>query len=642
MSQLRPLMEGNFLEYASYVIIDRAIPELVDGCKPVQRRILHTLYEMHDGRFHKVANVIGETMKLHPHGETSIGDALVVLANRDYFIERQGNFGNILTGHGAAAARYIECRLTPLAVDTLFNPAITEFVPSYDGRKREPLVLPAKVPVLLMLGAEGIAVGLATRILPHNFVELLEGVAAVLRGQKVRVYPDFVQGGLMEVTEYQDGAGRVRVRARIEIDGPKRLVVREIPFGTTTASLIASIESAVQRGKVAISSIDDFTTEKVEIELTPARGVSAEDVLPQLYAYTDCEVSVPSNIVVIDNNRPVEITVSQYLAEFAAHLKRVIKLELEYELGVLNDRRHWLTLEQIFIENRVYKRIETVKTEAGIGKAVRAGLEPFRKLFVRELTDEDIRKLLDLRIRRISAYDLERTRAEIDDIVRKIRECEARLKALTKTATAFVAGLLEKYRDRYPRRTEITSFEAVDRRAVARANIRLGYDSTTGFFGAAVRGDGLQISVSEYDRVLVVTSDGTYRVMAPADKVLLPGKLLRCEVFDKDKGADLLLVYRDSNRVAWGKRLHVSGFITDKTYDLVRGSEHGIDHLSDGSRGEKVRLRFVPAKRQRLKEVVVDTATIRPCGLAARGTRLHAKPVASVRAVSQQAGQRDD
>jgi topoisomerase IV subunit A len=637
MSQLRPLMESNFLEYASYVIIDRAIPELVDGCKPVQRRILHTLREMHDGRFHKVANVIGETMKLHPHGETSIGDALVVVANKDYFIERQGNFGNILTGHNAAAARYIECRLTPLAIETLFNPAITEFVPSYDGRKREPYLLPAKVPVLLMLGAEGIAVGLATRILPHNFVELLEGIIEVLRGRKVQLFPDFPQGGLMDAADYQDGAGRVRVRARIEIDGPKRLVVREVAFGTTTTSLIASIEAAVQRGKVAISSIDDFTTENVEIELTPSRGVSAEDVLPQLFAYTDCEVSVASNIVVIENNRPIEVTISQFLAAFAVHLKRVLKLELEYELGVLRDREHWLTLERIFIENRIYKRIETVKTEAGISKAVRAGLEPFSGLFVRELTEDDIKKLLELRIRRISAYDLERTKGEIDDIVRQIGQADAKLKALTRTAMTFVEGLLERYRARYPRRTEITSFEAVDRKAVARANIRLGYDSTTGFFGSAVRGDGLSVSVSEYDRVLAVTADGTYRVLAPPEKILLPGKLLHCSIFDKEKGADLLAVYRDESRVAWGKRIHISGFITDKTYDLARGSATGIDYLRDGTRDEKLRLRFVPAKRQRLKEIEVNTRMIRPCGLTARGTRLHAKPVASVRALAGKA-----
>jgi len=639
MSQLRPLMESNFLEYASYVIIDRAIPELLDGCKPVQRRILHTLYGMHDGRFHKVANVIGETMKLHPHGEVSIGDALVVLANKDYFVERQGNFGNVLTGHNAAAARYIECRLTQLALDTMFNPAITELAPSYDGRKKEPFLLPAKVPALLMLGAEGIAVGLATRILPHNFIELLDGVAAVLRGQKVRLHPDFAQGGLMDVADYQDGEGRVRVRARIDIDGPKRLVIREIPFGTTTASLIASIEAAVQRGKVAVSSIDDFTTEKVEIELTPSRGVGAEDVLPQLYAYTDCEVSVASNIVVIQDNRPVEVTVSQFLAEFCSHLKRVIKLELEYELGVLRDRQHWLTLEQIFIENRIYKRIEAAKTEAGITKTVRTGLEPFSRLFLRELTDEDIKRLVELRIRRISAYDLERTRGEIDDIVRKIRECEAKLKSLTRSAVSFVESLIERYRDRYPRRTEITSFETVDRKAVARANIRLAYDSATGFFGSSVRGDGLQITVTEYDRVLAVTGDGTYRIMAPAEKVLLPGKLLRCQLFDKEKGTDLVLAYRDANRVAWGKRVHISGFITDKTYDVVRGSPYGVEYLSDGTRPENLRLRFVPAKRQRLKEAYFNTRDIRPCGIAARGTRLHAKPAASIKAAGGRAGE---
>ena len=286
-------MEGYFLDYASYVIMDRAIPGLRDGCKPVQRRILHTLHQMHDGKFHKVANVIGETMKLHPHGDASIGDALVVLANKDYFIERQGNFGNVITGHEAAAPRYTECRLTPLALETLFNPALTEYVPSYDGRRQEPKELPAKVPVLLMLGADGIAVGMATTILPHNFGELLEAMVAILKGEKVELYPDFPQGGLIDVSEYQDGVGRIRVRAKIEkASGAQKLVIRRVPFSTTTTSLIASIEAAVQKGKVSVSKIGDFTTDTVEIDLALSRGADAEKVVDQLYAHTDCEVSI--------------------------------------------------------------------------------------------------------------------------------------------------------------------------------------------------------------------------------------------------------------------------------------------------------------------------------------------------------------
>ncbi len=369
MGLLKPLMEKNFLEYASYVIMDRAIPDLRDGCKPVQRRILHTLAEMHDGKFHKVANVIGECMKLHPHGDASIGDALVVLANKEYFIEKQGNFGNILTGHSAAASRYTECRLTPLAVETLFNKALTDFIPSYDGRRQEPRELPAKVPVLLMLGAEGIAVGMSTTILPHNFIELLQAQVAILRDDTFTLAPDFLQGGMIDVSEYDDGRGKIRVRARIErVSGSQKLVIRDVPWSTTTTSLIASIEAAVQKGKVSASTISDFTADKVEIELHLSRGATAETVIDQLYAHTDCEVSITSNIVVIRNDRPVEVTVSEYLKEFTGILKKQIKAELEHELSNLESRRHWLTLEQIFIENRVYKNIEKATTEEAVKK----------------------------------------------------------------------------------------------------------------------------------------------------------------------------------------------------------------------------------------------------------------------------------
>ena len=313
MSHLEPLMKQNFLEYASYVIVDRAIPDIRDGCKPVQRRILHTLYENDDGKFHKVANIIGESMKLHPHGDASIGEALVVLANKEYFIEKQGNYGNIMTGHQAAAARYIECRLTPLARETLFNPSLSRFQSSYDGRRQEPVYLPAKVPVVLMLGTEGIAVGMATRILPHNLKELLEAQISVLRGKKVLLVPDFAQGGRIDVTDYDDGLGKVKVRATLEAVGDKKVVVREVPYSTTTESLIASIENAIQKGKVKISSINDFTTDKVEIELILSRGIYASEVIPQLYAYTDCEVSISSNIVVIQDRHPLELSVFEVL-----------------------------------------------------------------------------------------------------------------------------------------------------------------------------------------------------------------------------------------------------------------------------------------------------------------------------------------
>jgi topoisomerase IV subunit A len=631
MGLLKPLMEKNFLEYASYVIMDRAIPDLRDGCKPVQRRILHTLSEMYDGKFHKVANVIGECMKLHPHGDASIGDALVVLANKDYFIEKQGNFGNILTGHEAAASRYTECRLTPLAVETLFNKALTNFIPSYDGRRQEPRELPAKVPVLLMLGAEGIAVGMSTTILPHNFIELLTAQINILKDESFSLAPDFIQGGLIDVSEYDDGRGRIRVRSRIEkVSGAQKLVIREVPYSATTTSLIASIETAAQKGKVSVSTISDFTSDKVEIELHLSRGADADTVIDQLYAHTDCEVSINSNIVVIRGDRPVEISVSDYLKEFTSLLKKQVKAELEHELETLENRRHWLTLEQIFIENRVYKAIEKASTEEAVKRQVFEGMKPFKKLFVRTMTEEDVTRLLDLKIRRISAYDIKKNRGEIDDIVAAIKQCNAKLKNLTKTTISWLSGLIEKYSEQYPRRTAIETFHTVDKVAVAKANIRLSYDREAGYFGSSMRGSEFVMNVTEYDRILTVTSDGTYRIMAPPEKAWMPGALLYAAIWDPLKGEHFVLVYRDANKSAWAKRVHIERFITNKTYSLVQEGSVGIDFLSEKKNPGVVQLNMVPFKRQKVKAVIQDLGKIPLSGLAARGTRLTTKPVESV------------
>ena len=411
MTLLEPLMRRNFLEYASYVVVDRAIPELYDGCKPVQRRILHTLFSMDDGKFTKVANIIGDCMKLHPHGDVSIGDALVVLANKGratgnpdlgYFIEKQGNFGNIMTGDGAAASRYIECRLTPLAKETLFNPALTQFIPSYDGRREEPTCLPAKVPVILMLGTEGIAVGMATSILPHNFGELLQAQIKILKGEPYRsLRPDFATGGIMDASEYDDGRGRVKVRAKIEADGDKRVVITELPWGTTTETMMASIETAVEKGKLKISEILDKTREEVRIELNLPRGVSADEIIPQLYAFTNCELEVNANLVVIRERKPAELGVKEVLEECTTRLTAIIKAELEHQLLGLTDKQHWLTLEQLFIENRVYKKIENQTTEEGVNQAVWKGMEQFKELFIRDMVADDVERLLEIRIKRI-------------------------------------------------------------------------------------------------------------------------------------------------------------------------------------------------------------------------------------------------
>ncbi|MCK5378503.1 MAG: DNA topoisomerase IV subunit A [Acidobacteria bacterium] len=635
MTDLKPLMERNFLEYASYVIVDRAIPDLRDGLKPVQRRILATLSNVDDGKFHKVANIIGDTMKLHPHGDASIGDALVVLANKDYFIERQGNFGNIITGHSAAAPRYIECRLTELARQTLFSKELTETRPSYDGRNTEPVFLPAKLPILLMLGTEGIAVGMATRILPHNFCELLRAQIAVLKGEPFELLPDFATGGLVDVTDYDDGRGKVKVRARIDVSNEKTVVIREVPFSTTTESLIASIENAAGKGKVKISSIDDFTTDTVEVEIGLPRGVYADEVVPQLWAHTDCEVSVSSNMVMIRDRRPVELSVTEVLCILTDQVRGILRAELELELGHLEDQRHWLTLERIFIENRIYKRIEEATTAEAVKYEVYAGLESFEELLVRAVTDDDIERLLKIPIRRISQYDIDRNREEITKTEKEITAVKRKLRKLTETTIAYLDGLLENFGEHYPRRTEITTFDSVDVRTVARQNLKAAYDPETGFFGTAVKGEKYQLSLSEYDKVLVISKDGSYRIIGPEEKTLIPGRVIYLDVFDPEEGAHFTVVYRDGARIAWAKKIHIRAFIRDREYELIKGKEGKVDLLLPGNSDDTIHMDFVPAKRQRVREARFDLSILDEVGASARGRRLAPKPVLKLRKMRQ-------
>jgi topoisomerase IV subunit A len=632
MSTISALMRQNFLEYASYVVVDRAIPDIRDGCKPVQRRILHTLSTMDDGKFTKVANIIGECMKLHPHGDVSIGDALVVLANKGralgnpdlgYFFEKQGNFGNIMTGDGAAASRYIE--LTPLAKEVLFNPALTRFLPSYDGRREEPEALPAKIPVILMLGTEGIAVGMATSIMPHNFGELLQAQIRILKGEPYRALrPDFPTGGIIDASGYDDGRGKVKVRAKIDADGDKRVVISELPWGKTTESLMESIETAVGKGKVKIGEILDKTGEEVRIELNLPRGVTTDEVIPQLFAFTDCEVEVNSNIVVIRDRKPAELGVREILEYCTERLKEVIKAELEHLLANLLDRQHWLTLEQLFIENRVYKKIESQTTEEGVNNAVWKGMEQFRSLFVREMVEADVARLLEIRIKRISQYDIDKNRKDIDDIVRQIKETKAKLKDLVGTTIAWLSYLHDKYAKLFPRRTKVKAMEEIDEKSVARANLRLGYDQATGFFGKSVKVYDREIKCSEYDKIIAIMQNGVYRIMAPSDKILLEGKLLHLDLFDPEKGIDLVVIYRDKEKIPWAKKVQIKAFIKDREYELIKDGAGKIDHLLFGNAGTKgvVTSQMVPAPRLRVTEETFDLKTLEPCGMAARGTRI--------------------
>ncbi len=561
----RLMMDRNFLEYASYVIKDRAIPDVDDGLKPVQRRILWSLFRIDDGRTHKAANVIGNTMHFHPHGDASIGDALVVLANKEYFITRQGNFGNIFTGSPAAAPRYIECSLSPMGREVLFNNDITEFVDSYDGRNREPVVLPVKIPSLLMLGSDGIAVGMATRIMPHNFNELLRAQIAVLRGESFALYPDFQQGGVMDVREYADGNGKITLRAKIEIDG-RRLVVREIPATTTTESLIASIEKAAEKSKIKISSVTDYTANQVEVEIVPTRGYDPEKTLQALYMYTDCSVSISVNLTVIRENRPVQMSVTEVIGRNTAKLLEYLKRELEIDLARQEDLFHAKTLAQIFFENRIYKKIEECRSQEEEYAEVHAGLAPFRDLLRRDVTDEDIDRLLALPVRRISRFDIEKNQRELAEVLARMKEIRRHLGHLTQYAIDYLEQLLVKYGEAYPRRTEIEHFEKIDRREAALNNIKVGWDRKNGYIGTGIRSDDI-LACNEFDRFVLVEKTGSYKVIALPPEKLFVGRLYDLRKYDENTMFGV--IYRETKSGKYyGKRSSIGGFILDKEYAL--------------------------------------------------------------------------
>ncbi len=634
---LRDMMSQNFIEYASYVIKDRAIPDINDGLKPVQRRIMHTLWEHDDGRFHKVANIVGATMRYHPHGDASIYSALVVLANKDYFIDRQGNFGNINTGDPASAARYIECRLSPLAREVMFNPETTEYVDSYDGRNREPVTLSAKVPALLMLGADGIAVGMSTTIFPHNFNELLRAQISILRDEPFRVYPDFLTGGSMDVDGYADGAGRIRVRAKIEVVNDKTLVIREIPETTTTESLIASVEKAVRNGKLKVSSINDYTAESVEVEITLPRGVYAEETVKLLYAYTDCEVGLTSNLIVIKENRPVIMTVSDILLHNTAKLMDDLRRELEIELGKLLERLHEKTLAQIFIENRVYKRIEKCETSEAVKKEVHDGMEAaFTKEHAallkvvqaadltglrRDISDEDIEKLLQLQIRRISLFDINKNRQEVGEILAAVAAAQDSLRHLKRHTIKFIEALLKKYGPLFPRRTQITDLAEVNVREVALKNLKVGHDRAGQFVGYNVKNsakDQELLACSEFDRLVLMRSDGAYKVVPVPDKIYVgPVKF----VLPADRDQVYSMIYRDKKSGAYyAKRFRIDSYIMDKEYEAL--PDGCIIEAFCTNYGVQIRCEFVPKPRMKNPFVDVNFDEVEMRSSGARGFKI--------------------
>ncbi|MCX7725781.1 MAG: DNA topoisomerase IV subunit A [Chitinispirillaceae bacterium] len=627
MAYIKNLYDNNFLEYASYVIKDRAIAHIADGLKPVQRRILHTLYEMDDGKFHKVANVVGQCMKYHPHGDASIAEALVGLANKELFIEKQGNFGNIFTGDPASAVRYIECRLTPLAKETLFNPEITEFTDSYDGRNKEPVVLPAKIPVLLAMGCEGIAVGMSTKILPHNFVELLEAEIAALKGEQSLLFPDFLTGGLADVTEYNDGNGKVIVRAKLDTSDEKRIIIKELPYGVTTTSLIDSIEDAAKKGKIKIAGITDYTAENVEIEIRLPRGVHTTEVVDALYAFTECQVVINVNLLVIKDNTPVQMSVSQVIEENAKQLVEVLKAELKLEEKKLKDRLHEKTLEQIFIENRIYKKIENMRTAETVISAVIEGLKPYADEIKREVTTEDVEKLLKIPIRRISAYDINRARQEMSEINKRLKEIKAHLSSITDYAIDFLKRLIEKYGKNYPRKTQLASIKKIDVREVAQRNLKLRYDKDTGYLGYNVNGNVL-FDVSPYDRVLVIKKSGTYSVVNVPEKLFVDKGMAYCGFVDKEVVFNV--VYRDdATGFPYVKRCRIEQYILNKGYSLIPENCTLLKLTTDSD--AIIHCEYKPKPRLKVLEESFKFSDYLIKGVKAGGVRLAAKEIKSVR-----------
>ncbi len=624
-SALHRRVDRNFLDYASYVIRDRAIPNLSDGLKPVQRRILWTLHVQDNGLFTKVNTIAGAAMKFHPHGDASIMDALVVLTNKRFVIEGQGNFGNLFTGDAPAAGRYIECRLTDLARQELFNDEITDFVPSYDGRSKEPVTLPSKLPLLLMLGTEGIAVGMAARILPHNFPELLQAQIAILKKQPFKVLPDFQTGGLMDAREYRDGAGQIQVRAKIKVKDDSTVVIKEIPPTTTTESLIASIEDASRKGKIKVKSLNDFTAGEPEIEVRAPSGVSAEQLVDALYAFTDCEVTIASRLVVVRDNRPVEMTVSEVLRHNTEQLVATLKRELELKEKKLEQDMHFKTLVRLFVEKRIYKAIEQARTSEAVVSAVEEGFRPYRRQMLRDLTPEDIDMLLGIKIRRISLFDINQHLEEMEKVKAALEQTRQSLKNVTKYALAHLEALLEKYGPQYPRLTKSSRYDEVDAREVAFKSFKVAYDRESGYIGYKVSGEEFKCDCTKFDKWLMVFKDGHYKVSELPEKMFVGPDLVYAAVPDRDRVMTAAYTNRDATYL---KRFKFGGAILDKEYFCIPPKSKILFFEPDTP--AELFIRYKPAAYQKISQQTCKPGDVEVKGPKTRGRQISIKEVGAI------------
>ncbi len=629
-----------FLDYASYVILERAVPAIEDGLKPVQRRILHAMKCVDDGKMNKVANIVGQTMQYHPHGDASIGDALVQLGQKDLLIDCQGNWGNILTGDGAAAPRYIEARLSKFALETVFNPKTTEWMLSYDGRKKEPIHLPIKFPLLLAQGVEGIAVGLNSKILPHNFNDLCDASLAYLKGESFQLYPDFPTGGEIDVSRYNDGerGGVVRIRSKItKTDDNKTLIISQVPYGTTTSKIIETILRAQDRGKIKIRKVDDFTSEEAKIVVQLAPGSSSDKTIDALYAFTDCEVSISPNCCVIENRKPIFTNVSTLLRKSTDNTMALLKWELEIQKAELEEQYFYTSLERIFIENRIYKEegYETAADKEKLIAFVDKALEPFKAKLIREVKREDIEKLFEIRMIRITKFDSKKADELMRDLEKKIKQTEKDLHHLTDYTIRWFENLKAKYGDKYPRRTEVRNFANINVKTVVEANEKLYINREEGFIGTGLKKDEFLCNCSDLDDIIVFHRDGKYKIVRVAEKIFIGTDILHIDIFKKNDTRTIYnVVYRDGRGgVYYMKRFFVTGVARDKEYDITQGKPGSrVVYFTANPNGEAevIKVTLKPALHLKKLEVCKDLSELAVKSRSARGNLLTKYDVKSV------------
>ena len=629
-----------FLDYASYVILERAVPAIEDGLKPVQRRILHAMKAVDDGKLNKVANLVGQTMQYHPHGDASIGDALVQLGQKNLLIDCQGNWGNVLTGDGAAAPRYIEARLSKFALETVFNPKTTHWMMSYDGRKKEPIHLPVKFPLLLAQGVEGIAVGLNSKILPHNFCEICDAALAHLRGEEFQLYPDFPTGGEIDVSKYNDGerGGAIRIRAKIQkSDDNKTLIITEIPYGTTTSKIIETITRAVQKGKIKIRKVDDFTAEEARIEVQLAPGSSSDKTIDALYAFTDCEINISPNCCVVQDKKPVFTSVSELLRMSVEHTKSLLKWELDILKGELEEQYFFTSLEKIFIENRIYKEegYENAPDKEKLIAFVDKALDPWKDKLVREVRREDIERLFEIRMIRITRFDAKKADELMKDLEKKIKATIKNLKNLTDYTIAWFDSLKEKYGAKYPRRTEVRNFANINIKTVVEANEKLYINREDGFIGTSLKKDEFLFNCSNIDDIIIFHKDGKYKIVKVADKIYVGKDILHIDIFRKNDHRTIYnAIYRDGKGgIYYMKRFAVTGIARDKEYDLTQGKPGSrVMYFTANPNGEAeiIRVALKPALHLKKLEVIKDLSELAIKSRTARGNVLTKYDVKSI------------